>query len=482
MYLLGIDLGTTGCKSMLFDEKGEIYGDSYIEYDLIFTKEGIEQDANIWWENVKLSVLETLKKASIDGKEVKALSVSSQGIAGVPIDQEGNTLYHALSWLDARSSEEIAEIAEHFDAGEIFARTGKQLKPYSFPQLLWLKKNRPEVYEKTWKYLMPHDFILYRLTGKTMTDYSMASGTLIYDIHQKKWDEKLPKAFGFDLEIWPEIRSLGEVAGKVLPKVAEEMGLSPETLAVVGAQDQRCCSYGAGIEEGVITISLGTASAVCSMMDKAEIDPLHFVTCCGLLKDKWMNETVVSTCGAALKWLKTTLFDQFSYRELDDMANRSPVGANGVFFLPYLSGEAKGGKAAGTFYGLGLGTTKEEMVRALLEGIAFQFALHIKHHERMGKTAHELRVFGGGAKSPIWCQMIADITGKEVVVPRTTEAGNLGAAMIAAVGAGIYEHIEEARVMVGEPQCRYIPDASQHEIYQKITKEYERLSAAMLEF
>ncbi len=479
MYLLGIDLGTTGCKSMVFETDGTILGGDYIEYELKINKEGhIDQDANIWWEHVKSSIKKTIAQADIDGCQIGALSISSQGIAFVPVDEKGNTLMDAISWLDNRAGDEIAEIRRVYDEKDMFALTGKRLSGgYMFPKLMWIKKHRPEVYAKTAKFLMGHDFLIYRFSGEMVTDLSMASGTLAFDVVKHAWYEDIFRRFDIDMDKMPRLGELGEVVGKVLPQVAQELGLSPETLVVMGAQDQRCASFGAGIEQGIVTVSLGTATAVCSQCDRPIIDDRRLVTCCGLTRDQWMLESVVGTSGVALKWVKNTFFEQHSFKELDELAESAQPGANGVLFLPHLSSD--GDSCHGTFSGMGLQTQKSDIIRAVLEGIAFEIRLHIESHERLNGKCREIRLFGGGAKSEIWCRIIADITGRDVVLTRTHETGNMGAAILAGLGAGAYKSIHEAAKLMGIEAKRIVPDAPVHESYRPYYENYVKLYNTM---
>lgn len=471
MYLLGIDLGTTGCKSMVFDEKGTICGSDYIECDLIMTDDGIDQDANLWWENVKQSVKSSVGQAGISGEEIAALSVSSQGISFVPIDKDGNTLQNAISWLDGRSTEELALISKKCNEKDVFYHTGKLIRAYVLPQFMWVRDHRREVYDKTYKVLMPMDYIMYKFTGKTVTDLSMAAGTLCYDIHKKEWMPEMFEKFGIDQNMFPELGVLGDVVGTVLPDVAAELGLSEKTKVVLGAQDQRCASFGAGISEGIITISLGTASAICAICDEPLIDDQMKVTCCGLDRDRWMLETVVGTAGVAFKWLKNTMFENLSFRDLDVKAEQAAPGSSGVMFFPHLS-EDTGGSAKGAFMGMSLQTKPDDIIRSVLEGISYQINMHIKNMERIGAIGNEIRIFGGGAKSDIWCQIIADVTGKKVVVPRTNETANLGAAIIAGIGAGVFQDFEDAYRIAGGISKEYMPNLENKELYGKLYEKY----------
>lgn len=468
MYLLGIDLGTTGCKSMVFDLDGNILGDHYIEYDLIFTPEGIEQDANLWWGNVKEAIKITLKKADIDGEKVLGLSVSSQGISFVPVDIDGNTLMNAISWYDSRAMEEVELLNKDHDNFEIFSRTGRRISSLVFPQVMWLKKHRPEIYKKTFKFLMGLDFLLYRFCGKSATDYTMASGTLCYDVVNRKWISEFFDDYNVDIEKFPDIYCFGDVVGNVLPEIAQELGLSTDTKVVMGMQDQKVAAVGAGIDNGVITLSMGTASAISSITDHHITDETMKTACHGFDRERWIIENSVGTSGAALKWVKNTMFSSLSYREMDQLAADSPAGSNGVFFYPQLTKQG-GIRNKGTFSGLGLESSQGDVIRSVLEGIGYEIKECIDGHKQINtnvSNTQDVRIFGGGANSSVWCQIIADITGMRVVVPRTHETGNLGAAICAGIGAGVFKDLNDAQRIVGDVQTEYIPNKTNGKIYE----------------
>ena len=478
MYLLGVDLGTTGCKSMVFDLDGNILGEHYIEYDLIFTPEGIEQDANEWWENVKTAIKTAIKEADIDGRKVLGLSASSQGISFVPLDKSGNTLMNAISWYDTRATEEAAQIKADYDNYEIFSRTGRQISSLVFPQVMWLKKHRPEIYEKTHKFLMGLDFLLYRFSGSYATDYSMASGTLCDDTAERKWIPEFFRKYDIDLDKFPEIYCFGDVVGTVLPEVADELGLSPKTKVVMGLQDQKAAAIGAGIDNSIITVSLGTASAICSIAPEHIVDDSMAVACHGFDRQSWILENSIGTAGAALKWVRNTFFSQMSYVEMDELADKAPAGSNGVFTYPDLyRGSSLYNK--GFFAGIGLETTQGDIIRSVLEGVGYEIKQRISAHKRISGSARrvgEICVFGGGAKSSVWCQIISDITGMPVVIPKTHETGNLGAALCAGIGSGVFKDLKEAQQrMVGGIQKRYLPNKENNKIYEEKFLAYKEL-------
>jgi len=486
MYLIGIDLGTTGCKSMIFDYSGKIMSQSYIEYGIINEKENfIEQDANLWWKLVKQSVAESVASSGVRADEIKAMSISSQGISFVPVDKDGNTLCNAISWLDSRPAEQTETVRRIFGNEKIFGVTGKMISPsYSLPKLMWIKENKPDIYAKTVKFLMGLDYLTFKLTGKAVTDYSMASGTMAFNITTKKWDEEIIARCGLDIDKLPDVQCAGTLVGEVLPEVAAEIGLLPGVNVSLGAQDQKCAAIGAGISEGVATVSLGTASAISSVNRMPVFDPEMRVPSFALDENRWILESCISTACISLKWLKTTFYGDLDYAQLDQLAEQSVAGANGVLFYPHMEGASTPywrNDIRGFLYGLSLSTMKEDVVRALLEGVGFQIKINLDVHEEIiGRKVEEIRIFGGGSNSKLWCRLIADITGKTVSVLYTSEIANLGAAVLAGMGTGVYSDSRDVLSKVGLIKRQYIPDREKTARYDEVYKKYLEIQTKLL--
>ncbi|HHW31318.1 MAG TPA: hypothetical protein GXX20_06540 [Clostridiaceae bacterium] len=485
MYLLGVDLGTTGCKSMVFDLDGSILAQNYTEYGLIIKDNSfIEQDADLWWKLVKDSIANSAKDLGQDACKIGAISVSSQGISFVPIDKEGKTLYNAINWLDKRASSQISQITDHYDEKSIFNITGKRLNAaYVLPKLMWVKENLPEVYNNTYKFLMGLDFITYKLSGKIITDHTMASGTLAFDINNRQWDSSLLEKFAIDIDKLPDLDYMGTCVGNILPEVAEELGLSKEVKIILGGQDQKCSAIGAAIADGITTVSLGTATAISTIFTKPALDPQMRIPCFCFDKDRWIIESVIGTSCVSLKWLRNTFFKEHSYKELDVMAERSLPGAKGVFFYPHLEGAGTPFNIydmKGFMYGFTLSTSHEDVIRALMEGIAFQIKANVDVHEDLGVRINELRVFGGGSNSDIWCRIIADVTGKTVSVLYTSEIANLGAAVLAGVGAGFYKNYDDVLSNIKLVKKQYKPQEENMKIYSEVYEDYLKIQEKIL--
>ena len=478
--LIGIDLGTTGCRSVVFDEGLNILGEEYIEYPLINISETeIEQDANLWWALTRQVVKNSVYNSNIDPSAIKGISMSSQGISFVPVDINCEPLRNALSWLDTRAKSQVKQIGQCFCAEDIFRKTGKRIsEAYLLPKLLWLKQNEPEIYSKTYKFLMALDFVTAKLCGRYITDHTMASGTIMYDITRQDWSEDILQQFGLERSKLPEIKWSGTAVGTLSKSVAQELGLGNDVTVSVGGQDQKCAALGAGIQPDAATVSLGTATAITRKWGHPVIDPEMKIPCFSdLLRNSWVTEGVIGTSCVSFKWLKNTLFPDKSYRELDLMAENRSERVSDVLFYPFLAGTGTPNwyqDSKGVFYGITLSTTSEEIVKSVLEGIAYQIKSNIMLMESPLEPVNEIRLFGGGAKSEVWCRIIADITGKRVAIPFTPETACAGAAILAGLGAGVYGSTEEASRQITITR-EFYPDARMNRYYEEKFNEYIRM-------
>ena len=438
---LAIDLGTTGCRSILFDQQLRQLAVAYEEYGLITPKEKwTEQDAELWWELTKKTAKDAIFKAGVSGKEIRGISISSQGITIVPVDENLKPLCNALSWLDTRAEEQTAQIEADFGFDGMFLHTGKPIDPcYTLPKLLWLRQEKGEIFERAWKFLMPMDYLIGKLTGICATDHSMASGTLFYDIKNLCWSKKILEHYAIPEEKLPKLCWSGEAVGKVLPDVAAELGLSEDCVVAVGAQDQKCAALGVGLDEDTMTVSLGTAAAIEKLWKEAKTEINKGVGWCGyVLPNTWVTEGVINTAGTCLRWARDLLFPGESYDVINAEALAARDRGSSVMFFPYLSGPSCPDfypESQGCFYGVNLATKRGDFALAVMEGIAFQIRILLEAMEAYGSVT-DLSLFGGGANSDLWCQIISDATGMMIQIPETTEAAAAGAARLAAMAAG----------------------------------------------
>jgi len=484
--LLGIDLGTTGCKAAVYDQDGHLLGESYLEYGLItLSPTMIEQDAHAWWQLTCQAIEQALGSADALRNAVRGLAVSSQGISFVLLDKGGNALGNAINWLDHRALEESEMILERYSQEELFTVTGKRASPfYVLPKLLWLQKHCPDVWRRVHKVLMGHDYLVYRFCGETVTDHSMAGGTMLYDLRALDWSIELLDAFGIPREILPAIRWSGTPVGTLRPDVARELGLPSNVVVSVGGQDQKCAALGAGIQDGKATLSLGTASAITQVMDRPHVDvQMRVPTFTFVVPNRWVLEGVVSTGAGSLRWYRDTICPGTPYSALDEEAAQIPPGADGVFFYPHLSGAGSPhwkSQSRGTFHGLSLATTRAHLTRAILEGIAYQMRENLAVTEELAGPVEEAIVFGGGAKSALWREIIGDVINRPLAWTQTVETANIGAAMLAGVGSGLFSTLTQAReVMVGELAHRD-PVPKNVEIYAQRYEEYRRIESVLV--
>ncbi|MBC7233610.1 MAG: xylulokinase [Chloroflexi bacterium] len=484
--LLGIDLGTTGCKAGVYDQDGHLLGESYLEYGLItLSPTMIEQDAHAWWQLTCQAIEQALEGADALRSAVRGLAVSSQGISFVLLDKGGNALGNAINWLDHRALEESEMILERYSQEELFTVTGKRASPfYVLPKLLWLQKHRPDVWRRVHKVLMGHDYLVYRFCGETVTDHSMAGGTMLYDLRALEWSTELLDVFGIPREILPAICWSGTPVGTLRSDVARELGLPSNVVVSVGGQDQKCAALGAGIQDGKATLSLGTASAISQVMDRPHVDvQMRVPTFTFVVPNRWVLEGVVSTGAGSLRWYRDTICPGTPYSALDEEAAQIPPGADGVFFYPHLSGAGSPhwkSQSRGTFHGLSLATTRAHLTRAILEGIAYQMRENLAVTEELAGPVEEAIVFGGGAKSALWREIIGDVINRPLAWTQTVETANIGAAMLAGVGSGLFSTLAQAReVMVGELAHRD-PVPKNVEIYAQRYEEYRRIESVLV--
>lgn len=471
---LAVDLGTTGCRSILFDPALRPVSYAYEEYGLITPREKwTEQDAELWWDVTLRTAQQAIADSGRSPKDIRGISISSQGITVVPVDEQLRPLCNALSWLDVRAESQTEKIRQDYGSEAMFALTGKPVEAdWTLPKLLWLREERPEIWEKTWKFLMPMDFLIARLTGHCITDHSMASGTLLYDLRCQGWSRELLDHYGIREDQLPELRWSGESAGVVLPEVAQALGLREDCVVAVGAQDQKCAALGAGLDPHTITISLGTAGAIIKLWEHFLPQNCDKIGWCGYVRpETWVTEGVVNTAATCLRWVRDLMFPGESYDTINREAEAAIAAGSSLFFYPYLNGPSAPDfypSAVGCFYGITLSTKRGDFAAAVMEGVAFQIRILL---EEMGiEGVSRSVVFGGGAKSPLWCQMIADAIGVSLQVPSTEEAAGAGAAMLAAQACGTeLKHLECAKLY--HPSQRQAISQARYENYRAVEKK-----------
>jgi xylulokinase len=482
---IGLDLGTTVCKGVVTDRRLQVLSYAECSYPLITrSAEEIEQDAEQWLAVSGAVIRRLLSDSAVDPSSVRSLSISAQGISFVPVDSRGRPLRPALTWLDTRAREQAGRAAAELGEGALFARTGKRVSSvYVLPKLLWLKEREPEVFRDTTRILMALDFLIARMCGEAVTDHTMASGTVLYDIHRQEWAAWILEHFALDPALLPPLARSGSAAGTLLPEVAAELGLPGQAVVVVGGQDQKVAALGAGIDLKRTTISLGTAMAIIQQCVEPVVDPAMRVPCfTDLFPGRWVLEgSGIGT--SALDWVRGTMLADRSFEELEAMTLTLDGQENHLYFYPFLAGTDtlhRGEAVRGFLYGLDFSVRPERIVKSVYEGIGYQIREHMQLLEELSRPVGELRLFGGGSKSDLWAQTIADITRREVVTLTSSEMGCLGAAILAAVGAGAFARPEEAYEYLAVRR-RFGPRPGLESMYQDQYGEYLEIQRRMFQ-
>ena len=482
MFVAALDLGTTGCRTYIFDLAGSIISSDYQEWESFYPQPSyVEQDANLWWESIKKTTEGAIKKSGIDKSEIVSLSVTNQRETIVPIDREGNTLHNALVWQDRRTTDQVDFIKSKIGIDKIYRTTGLTIDPYfSATKILWFKDEKPEIYQKTHKFLLVSDYIIYKLTGKFYTDHSNASRTMLFDINRFKYSEDIASELEIDLDKMPEAIESGVEIGEIN---TEEILFDKKTLVVSGAGDQQSAALGVGVvSPGEVKLTTGTGSFMLAYLEKPNFDPNKRVLCsCHAIPGVWVQEASIFTTGAFLRWFRDELGNEESriaeeqnqdpYVILTEEAEKSPIGANMLLAIPHLVGAGAphwNPYARGLIYGLSLGHKRRDIVRSILEGVAFEVKKNVEVFSELGITPKELKLTGGGSRSDFWNQIFSDVLGITCVRNVIEEATSLGAAILAATGAGLFSDVVSAAENICKVDKKWIPDLNRQNIYSKI--------------
>jgi xylulokinase len=485
----GIDLSTTAAKAGLVAEDGRVLAIVSVPYPSRYADGGVvEQEAGAWWDSVSSALRAAIHRAP--DAEIVGVSISSQGITFVPVDERGFPLRPALTWLDMRASAEADILAQTETVAGVFALAGRRPSAaYTLPKLMWMRAHEPHVFARASAFLLPLDFLVSRLTGGRVTDHTMAAATLCYGLREASWSTRLLDHAGVDPSRLASIRWAGTVAGLISRDSAAECGLPKGTPVIVGGQDQKCAALAAGLSFEDVTVSLGTAAAVIGMTPTLVLDPeMRVPAFPSFSPGAWLLEGVVGTAGASLAWLGRMLVapdsSPWTFEALIAAAAGSPPGARGVRFLAHLAGATAPSwrdGASGAFTGLSLSTTVQDLSRAVLEGVAVQIAANVDAMRSCGISARALRIFGGGAQSALWRRVIAATTDMPVIYSGVHETALVGAAILAGVGVGLWSSRDAAVDLVHRhlPSMTTDPDPGERRVYENVLREYEALDECL---
>lgn len=486
---LGIDVGTTGAKAVLVDEEGRVMASSTHDYPLLVPRPGwTEQEPHAWWEATVRSIRDVLAsgKGQVDG-----VGLTGQMHGLVALDAKGEVLRPAILWNDQRTADEAAWITERVGAERVLQLTSNPvLTGFTAPKLFWVRRHEPHVYDRIAHVLLPKDYVRYRLTGVFATDVADASGTSWFDVRARRWSDEMLAALEVPRSWLPDVFESPEVVGRVSEEAAVQTGLRAGTPVVAGAGDQAAQAVGAGIVRGgLVSVTIGTSGVVFAHLEALQVDPRGRThTFCHAVPGKWHVMGVMLAAGGSLRWLRDCLgvADWYQagadpYDRMTEEAAEVPPGSEGLLFLPYLSGERTPHAdpfARGAFVGLTLRHRRSHLIRAVLEGVAFGLRDALEIIRGMGIGITQVRASGGGARSALWRQILADVFGTELVTVAVTEGAAYGAALLAAVGVGAFPTVEVACDRAVRIAERTVPGAHRQryeELYRLYVELYPRM-------
>ena len=484
MSLLGIDLGTTGIKCAVYNEDGRLLGKTYREFVLYAPEPGIvELDPCLVWKTLCDNIKELNSVNEVKKDPISALGMSVSGCEAIPIDRDGNTLYNAIMSLDKRGKEENDWIISKIGNERLYEITGQPPSPfYALNRLVWFRRNKPEIFEKIYKFLSWEDYILFKFGADPVTDFSVATNTLAFDIKNKRWSEEILRNVDIDREFFPGAYPAGIEVGQISEKLSRETGLSQNVRLVTGGFDQTCAALGAGvIRSGMASVGTGTMEVIHVCLDSPILNKKMLFNgypfCAHVVTDLYICYSLNFCGGALLKWYRDNFaqeiieFAEKEGRDVYDVLVKSAENAHyPVLFLPYFEGSQtpmNDPDVEGSILGMNLRTKKEDILYGMLEGITFDFKLNLEKIEETGNAVDFLRATGGGARSDIWLVLKANITGKTIQKLNVDEAGCVSTAVLSGYGIGKFDSVEETIESWVKIDKEFYPD-------MEIFKEYEQ--------
>lgn len=506
-YVIGVDCGTSGTKTVLFDEKGKVIASATVEYPMYQIKNGYaEQDPADWRGAMLTTIQAVIAKSGIDSEDIKGIGISGQMHGLVMLDNDGNVLRKSIIWCDQRTEKEVEQMNELVGRDKLIEITANPaLTGWTAAKILWVKNNEPQIYEKCRHILLPKDYLRYVLTGEFATEVSDASGMQLLDVPNRCFSKEICDGLGIDMSMLAKVYESCEVTGKVTASAAKLTGLKEGTIVVGGAGDNAAAAIGTGVcADGKAFTTIGTSGVVFAHTSKISIDPKGRVhTCCAAVPGSWHVMGVTQGAGLSLKWFRDNFCGSEKetakymgvdeYYLMDKEAATVPVGANRLLYLPYLMGERTphlDPNARGVFFGLSAMHTKKEMLRAVMEGVTYSLRDCVEVFREMDINVSDMMACGGGGSSPLWRSMLADLYNCPVKTASSKEGPALGVALLASVGAGIYSSVPEAceavvkTDKVQEPDTKNVPEYEKYyrlytEIYPALKEQFRKLGAML---
>ncbi|MCF8008939.1 MAG: xylulokinase [Halanaerobiales bacterium] len=489
-YLLGIDIGTSNVKVLIISSNGKLVATEEKSYPLYSLNQGwSEQNPQDWWSSTKTAIKTIISKNDIKPFNISSISLSGQMHSLVLLDKNKEVIRRAILWNDTRTSHQCNDILKKVGGLNKLIKlvSNPALEGFTAPKILWVRDNEPENYKKIRHILLPKDYIRYKLTKEIKSEVSDNAGTLLFDVKNKKWSKEMLKILNIDKELLPEVIKSTEVAGYITKKAAKDTGLKKDTLVIAGGADNACGAVGSGIiKNGRVMISIGTSGVVLAQSNKPVPDlkgRIHLFNHAN--PDKYYNMGVMLSAAGSFNWLMKNMYDNnYDIKSLNKLAAESKPGSEKLIFLPYLVGERTphaDSKARGVFFGISNKHKINHFVRSVMEGVVFGLKDSLNLIKEKGLNIDQVRVIGGGAKSKLWCQILADVIKKEVVLINFEEGPAFGAALIAGVGAGIFLDFEQAERNFIKINDKIRPNTNNYDIYDHNYSIYTGLYESLKE-
>jgi len=488
--LLGIDVGTSGTKTALFGIDGKLIASHIGEYPLYQPQNGwAEQDPADWWNATVDGIRAVLSKAG--GAEIRGIGLSGQMHGLVMLDANGEPLRHSIIWCDQRTEAETEDMDRILGRKRIIEITANApMTGFTAAKILWVKKNEPEIYEKCVKILLPKDYIRYKLTGEFATEVSDASGMQLMDVPKRDWSVEVTDKLGIDRALLAKMYESQDVTGVISGECAALTGIAAGIPVVGGAGDNPAAAVGTGVvAQGKAFTTIGSSAVVYAVSDDVKIDidgRVHAL--CASVPGKWTVMSCTQAAGLSIQWLRNNVCADMireaeeagvdSYDVMDKLAESVPIGSDRLLFLPYLMGERSphpDPDCRGVFFGLSGVHERANLIRAVREGVAFSQLECVEVFREMGVPVGDMMLTGGGAKSPVWRQMLADLYGCPVSIPASDEGAALGAAILAGVGTGVYSDLQEACGQLIGKGDTLLPDEKRGKAYAPYFELYKKL-------
>ncbi len=483
MYFLGIDISTTATKALLIDGDGKLIGVGSTEYQFETPKPlWSEQDPNLWWEGTKIAVRAALENAKINADEIVSIGLTGQMHGLVLVDENNQILRKAILWNDQRTQKQCEQIHDLLGRENFIKISGNvALSGFTAPKILWVKENEPEIYKQIGHILLPKDFVRLKLTGKYAMDMADASGTVLMDISHRKWSPEILEGLEIAKCWLPELYEGTQVTGVITEQAAIETGLQPGTPVVGGGGDQAAQAVGVGaVKSGIAALTLGTSGVVFTSTDQPSIEAngrLHAF--CHAVPGKWHLMGVMLSAAGSLRWYRDRFAPGTDYDNLLKGTGDIEAGSEGLLFLPYLTGERTPHPdplARGAFIGMTVRHEQKHFLRAILEGVAFGFKDIFGLISSSGvDNINQVRISGGGARSHIWQQILADVLNKELVTVNTVEGAAYGAAILAGVAVAHWPDVENASEKLIKISSVVEPQKKTVKVYEEQFKIYKSL-------